>query len=167
MDAYLFDTCFLSALLDPARTKHMDAKLVADSLPSESPTFLSVVALAELGFGAELIRAMKGTVPPTIQHTIDAARLRPLLDVTRHTARTYGELKARLAVHYLAKTNRKHRPRWVEDWVDKNSAKALQIDENDLWMCAQALERNLVFVTTDDRISRIKDAENSLRLQIV
>ena len=69
-----------------------------------------------------------------------------VLEITRHTSAAYAELKAKLASKYLVKALRQNRPRWVEDWIDKATGKKLQVDENDLWICAQAkeCERNLV-----------------------
>ena len=43
-------------------------------------------------------------------------------------------------------------PRWVEDWKDRASSKTLQIDENDLWLVAQAVERNYRLITSDNRL---------------
>ena len=39
--------------------------------------------------------------------------------------------------------------------VSKISGKKLQMDENDLWMCAQAREKNLVLVTADKKMRDI------------
>ena len=80
----------------------------------------------------------------------------------------YALLKAKLAKCYLAKPSRKDRPRWVEDWVDKATGKKLHVDENDLWMCAQAKERDLVFVTADDKIrKRVSKADPSVRFLVL
>jgi predicted nucleic acid-binding protein len=87
--------------------------------------------------------------------------------VTRHTAAEYAELKANLANTYLAKLLRRDRPRWVENWIDKATGQALQVDENDLWMCAQARERQLVMITADAKMERVSRADASVRLQII
>jgi tRNA(fMet)-specific endonuclease VapC len=73
-------------------------------------------------------------------------------------------VKARTAQKYLAKVLRKDRPKYIEEWVDKASGQKLGIDENDLWMCAQAKERDLIFVTADGRMKRIPDADPDVRL---
>lgn len=90
-----------------------------------------------------------------------------MLDVTRYTADEYAILKANLATTYLAKVFRRDRPRWLENWVDKATGQALQVDENDLWMCAQARERNLVLITADAKMERISKADSSVRLRII
>ena len=66
------------------------------------------------------------------------------------------ELKKNVAVKYLTvPLSKNDRKRWIENWVDKNSSQTLGIDENDLWQCAQARERNLVLVTIDGRIEEL------------
>ena len=89
-----------------------------------------------------------------------------VLDVTKKTAEAYSELKSFMAVTYLTNALRKRRPRWIEDWVDRATGQKLQIDENDLWQCAQARERDLVFVTADRRLQRIAEVVE-LRLCII
>jgi predicted nucleic acid-binding protein len=54
--------------------------------------------------------------------------------------------------------------RWIEDWIEMGSDKRLQIDENDLWICAQAKERDLVVVTGDVDIRRLSSFDPDLRI---
>jgi predicted nucleic acid-binding protein len=43
----------------------------------------------------------------------------------------------------------------------------LQVDENDLWICAQARERNLTLITTDeDMVIRISKADPGIKFQL-
>ena len=79
----------------------------------------------------------------------------------------YAQLKADMAKRYLPNASKKGRPRWLEDWVDKTKGKKLGIDENDLWMCAQAKERELILVTTDRGMQRISDADQLVELLIL
>jgi tRNA(fMet)-specific endonuclease VapC len=51
--------------------------------------------------------------------------------------------------------------------IDLNTSKIGSIDENDLWMCAQAKERGLVFVTGDGKMQRIADADSDVRLLVI
>jgi len=44
------------------------------------------------------------------------------------------------------------------------SAKRLQIDENDLWICAQAKERDLVVVTGDIDIRQLSAFDPDLKI---
>ncbi len=137
------------------------------ALPSESPVYVSSVALAELTFGVRLYEACKGTLPKA-ESVLAGANSYPKVDVTRHTSIEYAELKTNIAVKYLTvPLSKDDRKRWIENWVDKNTGQTLQIDENDLWQSAQARERNLVLVTIDGRIKRIAEADPTLQLLVI
>lgn len=44
----------------------------------------------------------------------------------------------------------------------------LQIDENDLWICAQAREHNLTIITTDKKmVKRMSKADPALKFRLV
>lgn len=167
MDAYLLDTTVLSIYLDPDHPHHFAKGQSLAALPKQSSRFVSAVALAELGFGTNLAGLLgKGNLA-TLNAMLDRARSYAVLDITHHTASVYAEVKSKIAHKYLAKTLRKDRPKYIEEWVDKGTGQKLAIDENDLWMCAQAKERDLVFVTADARMKRIPDADPDVRLLII
>ena len=71
-----------------------------------------------------------------------------------------------MAAHYInigAKA-----PRWFEDWQTSASSKTLQVDENDLWLVSQAVERNYVLMTTDGKlVDRFTPAIPDLRYQLI
>ncbi len=158
------DTTVLSIYLDPTHPHHADKGQSLAALPVDNPRFISAVALAELGFGTKLAEVMgKGNLL-ALKAMIARARAYSVLDITHHTASAYADVKARIAQKYLAKMLRKDRPKYIEEWVDKATGKKLGIDENDLWMCAQAKERDLVFVTADGRMQRIPDADPDIRM---
>jgi predicted nucleic acid-binding protein len=157
----------LSALLDSTHGKHADARAVVAALDMASPKYVSVVALAELTFGQRLIEAFTGTSPAYLAAILTEARRHALLDITRHTAAEYADLKANLAKMYLDKALRRDRPRWIENWVDKATGQVLQVDENDLWMCAQVRERDLVMITADAKMERVSKADARVKLQII
>jgi predicted nucleic acid-binding protein len=159
LDGYLLETTTLSAILDSGHAKHGTATSAIAALDSSAPKYVSVIALAELMFGERLVVEFAGRSMPELAEIINQARSYAPLDVTRHTAAEYAELKAILAKTYLAKAMRRERPRWLENWVDKATGQTLQVDENDLWMCAQARERNLVLVTADAKMQRVSQAD--------
>jgi predicted nucleic acid-binding protein len=164
VDGYLLETSALSALLDPEHDKHAIVKSTIAGLSSGAPVYVSSVALAELAFGVKLYEACKGSLPKA-DNMLAGANSYPKVDVTRHTSLEYAELKKNIALKYLAvPLSKDDRKRWIENWVDKNSGQTLGIDENDLWQCAQARERNLVLVTIDRRIKRISEADQILQL---
>lgn len=167
MDGYLIDTTILSICLDPTHPHHADKGGSLDALPADSPRFVSAVALAELDYGVRLAQMLGKGKLPDLEAMFAQAKSYAVLDITHHTASAYAELKANLAHKYLAKTLRRDRPKYIEEWVDKATGLKLGIDENDLWMCAQAKERELVFLTADGRMQRIPDADSSVRLLMI
>lgn len=161
MGGYIFDTNVLSVLLGQSDRRRQEVEKAIERLDSRLPSFVSSVSLGELEFGAEL-KAM-----PNLRSTLRKARDYPVLYITECTSVAYGKLKSKLAVRYLASQFRRGRPRWLEDWVDKASGKKLGIDENDLWICAQAKERGLVVVTADKGMQRIADTDAAVRLELI
>jgi predicted nucleic acid-binding protein len=164
VDAFLLDTTILSVYLDPTHQFHAEKCRALDSLSPNAPRYISAIALAELTFGADLASAIGRGDLPVLREKLRKAREHGILDVTHHTASAYAAIKSKMAVKYLSKPLRRDRPRYVEDWIDRATGKALGVDENDLWMCAQSKERSLVFVTTDQRMTRIQDADSGVRI---
>ena len=168
MDSYILDTSALSPLLDPGHRRHTHVRRSVRQIEQQDGAvlLLSAVSLAELRYGVNLATTFAQARFPTLQQIlVDVRRRYGVLNITRHTADAYADLKANLARTYLR--NPQHRPRWIEEWVDKTSGQKLQIDENDLWMCAQGKERDLPLCTADKRMSRISDADPDVRLHIL
>jgi predicted nucleic acid-binding protein len=86
------------------------------------------------------------------------------LDMTRHTAAVYAELRSSLAARVQRKANGQKPSRWLEDWIEANTEKRLQIDENDLWIAAQAKERDLTLVTNDKDMEVFAEIDREIRL---
>jgi predicted nucleic acid-binding protein len=166
VEAFLLDTTILSVYLDPTHQFHAEKCRALDSLSLTAPRYISAVALAELTFGADLASAVgRGDeLIEKLREKLRKAREHGVLDVTHHTASAYATIKSKMAVKYLSKPLRRDRPRYVEDWVDRATGKVLGVDENDLWMCAQSKGRGLLFVTTDQRMTRIQDADSGVRV---
>jgi tRNA(fMet)-specific endonuclease VapC len=165
MDAYLFDTNFISILYNPRRPEYPAVQAAAAALDVRSPQYISVVVLAELRFGLTAAE-ITGQHLAHIRYTIEQAEARPLANLNLHTAEAYGKVKAQLAAHWVDLSRKL--PRWPEDWRDRVSGQSLQVDENDLWLVAQAIERNYVLVTTDQRLAnRFQPAVPDLRVRLV
>ncbi|KUR73997.1 type II toxin-antitoxin system VapC family toxin [Novosphingobium sp. Fuku2-ISO-50] len=165
MDELLLDTNFVSVLYDVRRPKHAAAIAHAQGFHSDDTVLLSSVVLAELRYGLEAaLRA--GQAVDHFRETVELAGTYPLADITKHTAEAYGDVKARLAAHYIDLSRRT--PRWLEDWQLRGSTKTLQVDENDLWLVAQAVERNRLLVTTDVKLAeRFSPVIGELRLDVI
>ena len=166
MDGYILDTSVLSVHLDAGHQRHIPIRQSVRQLEQHATLFLSAMSLAELRYGVKLAESFGHARLPALKKMLVDARSYRLLDVTRHTAATYAEIKTTLVRTYFANAAAK-RPRWIEDWVDQATGKKLQIDENDLWMCAQAKERDFLVCTADGRMKRISDADPDVRLHIL
>lgn len=162
MEQILLDTNFVSALFDPRRDNHTAVLARAEAFSADDLVFLPVIVLAELRYGMEAAQRAGQDVSHIRQTLIQAGRY-PLAEIGRHTAEAYADVKARLAAHYLDLGRRP--PRWLENWQDRASGQVLQVDENDLWIVAQAIERDYLLVTCDQRlVDRFSPAIAELRL---
>lgn len=164
MIGYIYDTSVLSALLDASHNRHQDIDRAVASLPEDASHFVSAISLAELTFGVRMSETFAPSKLPILQRMLVEVRTYGVLEVGHHTATAYAELKTNLAKRYLPKASRRDRPRWLEDWPTNNRGQKLQVDENDLWLCAQAKERSLTLLTADGGMQRIADADAEVRL---
>lgn len=167
---FLIDTGVLSGLLDSNNSRHELTKAWLGSLPDSCKKIVSVVALAELRFGRQLaLVANRLSKLPHLDQIILNAEQFELLDITGPTASEYARLKANLAQSRVPKRIQKRsKISWgnPESWISEFSGTKLQIQENDLWQCAQAIEREIVFVTVDKGINDIGAISNG-QLQIL
>lgn len=165
MEQILLDTNFVSVLFDQRRPNFSAVEARAKAFAQSDLVYLSVVVLAELRYGMEAAQRV-GQDISHIRRTLTQAASYPLAGIGRHTAEAYGDVKARLADHYLDMSRRA--PRWLEDWQDRASGKTLQVDENDLWIVAQAVERDYLLVTSDRRlVDRFSPVITELRLSFI
>lgn len=170
---YLIDTSVLSRMLDATHVDHGKVKVWEASLPSDSRKLLSVVAIAELRFGLALAAAaQRHAVLENLRQIINAADKHTPLEIMRATAQEYAQLKAAIVAKFLPK-RLQQRPNkgWgnPEDWIDEYTGRVLKTQENDIWQCAQAIERDLTFVSCDSGVDTIEAASGGrlklLRLQ--
>ncbi len=82
-------------------------------------------------------------------------------EVTEDAVTAYGEIRSRLFNKYAPGEKRKRGMR-PEQLTDPISSLALQIQENDLWLCAQAVSHGIVLVT-NDRMYAIRKVCNSMK----
>jgi len=154
MRTFLLDTCIWSYWFDVKGKKHVNIISHIQKLPSDSILGISIISWGEVVYGhkvespdetpiqAEYIQFIKSKRPMTFE-----------IDV--HTANKYGELRALLFEKYAPKDKRKKNLR-PEQLVDPITSLELGIQENDLWIAAQAITRNLTLIT-NDKLSRIRE----------
>lgn len=165
MEQILLDTNFVSALFDSRRPNFRAVHDCAQGFGSTDLVYLPVVVLAELRYGVEAAQRA-GQDVTLIRQTLTQAGRYPMAEIGRHTAEAYADIKARLASHYLDLARRP--PRWLENWQDRASGQMLQVDENDLWIVAQAVERDYFLVTCDQRMAdRFCPVIDELRLAVI
>lgn len=170
---YLIDTSVLSRMLDATHVDHGMVKAWEASLPSNSRKVLSVIAVAELRFGLALAQvAQRHAVLANLSKIINAADKHTPLEITRATAQEYAQIKAAVVAKFLPKRLQQRSSKgWgnPEDWIEEYTGRALKTQENDLWQSAQAIERDLTFVSCDAGVDAIEAASGGrlklLRLQ--
>lgn len=163
MSGYLFDASALSAYLNEGHKFHATACDVINALPTGAAKFVSLITLGELEYGIRLAELNGSGRLTEYRERLETIRQYASLDITQFTSHSYAELKAGLAASMRRKPRQKM-PRWVEDWVLSGSAKQLQIDENDLWLCAQAKERDLTVVTGDIDLRHLSNVDSDLSI---
>jgi predicted nucleic acid-binding protein len=163
VSGYLLDTSALSAYLNDQHPNHAAALAIIGGLPLDAAKFVSVVTLAELDYGIRFAELQGSQRLAEYRQRLEVVRQYTSLDLTRHTSDAYAELKVLLAAQMQRKAGKKMR-RWIEDWVEIGSGKRLQVDENDLWICAQAKERDLVVVTGDTDIRQLASLDPDLKI---
>ena len=82
-----------------------------------------------------------------------------VLNIDRHTAVPYGQLKAALFEKFTRKDGK--RARRLHQLTNPDDLGPLGIQENDVWIAAQAMQYNLILVT-DDAMRKIKSVASGL-----
>ena len=154
MGVYLLDTCIWGYWFGDKREQHVAVKKRVEALPTDCRLGISIITWGEIAYGhkvesanelpiqAEYIRFVKSKGPKTFE-----------IDI--HTANKYGELRSQLFDKYAPKDKRKKNMR-PEQLVDPITSLELGMQENDLWIAAQAMVRNLTLVT-NDKLTRIRE----------
>jgi len=153
MRTFLLDTCIWSYWFDNKRQQHANVIDHLGKLPSDSILGISIITWGEVVYGHKVGSPEEEPVQAKYLQFIKAKGPKTF-DIDMHTANMYGELRALLFERYTPKKKRAGlRP---EQIVDPVSSKELGIGENDLWIVAQAMTRNLTLVT-NDKLSRIRE----------
>jgi predicted nucleic acid-binding protein len=109
--------------------------------------------------------AIKGQRPLTAAQTLKQAETYDLLEVDRHVALSYGQLKAAMAARFLKKSSQ--RRAHLEEWIDNATGSRLNVNENDLWICAHAHERDICVVACDRDFERVRVAAPDFQLHLI
>ena len=151
MKGYLLDTNTVSDWLDSTRPNHESVSERVDQCARANAILLtSTIVLGEIEYGIRVASKDRRQSLDQLRAQVDVqfVRKRLLLEVSRSTAIVYGDLRAKLFEKYAPRSKRTKAMR-PEELVCPVTSKVLGIQENDLWIAAQAVERNLVLVSSD------------------
>ncbi|MBW2031079.1 MAG: PIN domain-containing protein [Deltaproteobacteria bacterium] len=159
MDGYLLDTNAASVLWDERHREHTKIRAFLQKV-ADAPTWISIVVMGEIEYGLKIAPEMDEDYQDAVRGRM--ARFPLILDVTKHTIEPYSDFRAALFEKYSPRDKRgRLKAKWPEDLRDRTSAKELGVQENDLWIAAQAVQYNLVLIT-DDRMNRIQEMSTIL-----
>ena len=162
MQGYLLDTNIVSYWYDESRPQHERVKQRIEELPQETPLMISAITLGEIEYGLWVVLEDNATWQEAFREFVDR-RLPMVLGISKTTCTSYGMLRARLFEKYAPRERRRRALR-PEQLIDPVTSRELGIQENDLWLGAQALEFNLV-LASNDAMERIRDTCNELQVE--
>ena len=156
MAGYLFDTNIWSYAFE-------QATFVTDKIQKleNSQIYLSAVVWGEVVFGAKANPKF-----PFDEYREFIHKDKPLiLPIDKHVAEVFGALKAEIFEKKSAKVFRANSGR-KNLLKNPMPAKDMGVDENDLWLAAQALAYNLVLITSDRMHTILELAPKELKHEI-
>ncbi len=159
MDGYLFDTNAVSPLWN---VRHPEHDIIKDFFASvsQSPVWLSTIVLAEIEYGMKITPEMDIDSQNQVRHEMSNHPF--ILDIDKHTIGPYSDLRAELFKKFSPRDRRgRLTVKWPEDLIERTSAKELGVQENDIWIAAQAIQYNLILVT-GDHMQRLVDVSENL-----
>lgn len=156
MADYLLDTNIVSYWYDASRPQHsrvirrIDAVKQPSAIDGYVPRlYVSVVTLGEIEYGHRVV-PVPGISEQAEYRRFVREQFPEVLGMTDDAAEHYGELRAWLFENCGPKAKRS-KVRRAEELVHPTTGRELGIDENDIWIAAQAKAHNLVLVTHDSR----------------
>jgi tRNA(fMet)-specific endonuclease VapC len=155
VDGYLLDTNTVRYYFD----RHVNVIAKIDSLADEIGLYISVVTRGEIEFGHCITHSTNTQRRDEYDQFVKEKFVgRFIIPVTTATGLYYGDLKAKLFTKHPPKGRKENHP---ECCIDQVTGFELGIDENDLWIAAQAIEHNLILVT-NDKLKKIKSVAEML-----
>jgi tRNA(fMet)-specific endonuclease VapC len=158
---YLLDTNIVAYWFDERRSEHQRVLQHIQGLLEAAPLMISAITLGEIEYGIQVARI--DALEQEAFHAFISTNLPMVLDITKATRIYYGLLRASIFEKY-APNPRRRRGLRPEQLINPVTSRELGIQENDLWIAAQALEYNLVLVT-NDKMDRIRDVCEDLQVE--
>lgn len=162
VQGYLLDTNIIAYWFNKNRSEHQSVTENVASRPATSPLRVSAISLGEIEYG-HMANPQEGEPIQIQRDKFVREQLPTVLDVQKTTKLYYGALRAKLFERFGPRKHKKGlRP---EQLVDPISSRKLTIQENDLWIAAQAIEHNLVLVSSDRDMRRIQEVAPELTVE--
>lgn len=136
----------------------------AAALKTSPKLLVSVVTLGEIEFGHRVALAPDPAAQAAYVKFVRDELPGPF-ELSSDAAAAYGELRTRLFNQFAPGNKRRPKMR-PEQLVDPVTAKELQIQENDLWLCAQAIAHGMVLVT-NDRMTQIRTVASGMNPELL
>ncbi len=154
MRDYLLDTQMIRYWYDPDCQEHaavignVEALRTLTASAEHRPRLLvSVVTLGEIEFGHR-VQVGDHAAHNEARMKFVNEQLPDRLELTEDAVRAYGEIRSLLFNKYAPGEMRKPKMR-PEQLTEPASSLNLQVQENDLWLCAQAVGHQMVLVSND------------------
>jgi len=158
---YLLDTNTIAYWQNPDCPEHTSILNHINKLHPDAPLTTSVIVHGEIAYGHQLVSPKQQGLSKQVLTFVKKRFPRPL-EVRHSTSFVYGKLRAALFKKYAPQKGRKGlRP---EQLIDPVTSKSLGIQENDLWIASQAIEYNLILVTSD-KMKHICSVAEELRVE--
>lgn len=161
MKDYLLDTNIISHFakikMDIITAETLKIKNYLDRISDDAKIFFSAISIGEIEYG---YMVAKQNIKEDIKIICDYIKNYEILEITEDIARNcYADLRSRLFEKYAPKNEKKKRR--PAEWKDPITDKNIQVQENDIWICAVAKYYNLILVTNDkmEAIKSISDIE--------
>jgi predicted nucleic acid-binding protein len=160
MRDFLIDTNIWDYWFNPAREpehSHVlrrvsELKNRCEEMKSPFRVWMSSVTWGELEYGYQAQADKEHSLEAPFRQFIHKIAPKEF-SINKHVACDYGRIRARLFEKYGPKEKRKKGLR-PEQLIDPATSLQLRIQENDLWLVAQAINKGLVLVTNDRKSMR-------------
>lgn len=148
MKTYFLDTNIWS---DWYKGKDYITANMSKLLEAQAFLMMSCISLGEFSYGWHMDTSFDRKKFEVSLKQIDFEVCR---EFDNHTTEIYGQIRAILAIKYAYKNKR---VKWLDELRDPVTDKKLGIQENDLWITAQAINYGATLVTADKKMNRIFD----------
>lgn len=156
MQDYLLDTNIIAFWFDTARPEHPKVVARVSAARQPDPTtnyisrlYVSVITLGEIDYG-HCVAPTPDPAKQAVYTKFVDQQCPDAREITKHVVEQYGELRAWL-FNNCGPIAKKSRAKRAEELVYPTTGKELGIDENDIWIAAEAKTHNLVLVTHDSK----------------